>query len=152
MCPRSRMCIVVLLALACLAGVSDAGGWHQFQKDSRNTGITSDAAPRSDPELVWSMQTGSIDVPPIIAGDLVYVYDANGTIRAFDKKSGDPVWRNDIRRRERGRSLCIRCSNRRARPERVYDQLCTHLPGNLLRPPDLYRRIVLRGTQQILLL
>ncbi|OEU54097.1 MAG: hypothetical protein BA871_13910 [Desulfuromonadales bacterium C00003096] len=89
------MCIVVLLALACLAGVSDAGGWHQFQKDSRNTGITSDAAPRSDPELVWSMQTGSIDVPPIIAGDLVYVYDANGTIRAFDKKSGDPVWRNE---------------------------------------------------------
>jgi outer membrane protein assembly factor BamB len=89
------MCIVVLLALACLAGVSAADGWHQFQKDSRNTGTTSDAAPRSDPELVWSMQTGSIDVPLIIAGDLVYVYDANGTIRAFDKRNGNLVWRNE---------------------------------------------------------
>ncbi len=54
MYPRSRcVCaIVALLALACLVGVSAADGWHQFQKDALNTGITSDAAPRSDPELV----------------------------------------------------------------------------------------------------
>jgi len=95
MCRASRMCIVALLALAYLSGLSAADGWHQFQKDSLNTGITSDAAPRSDPELVWSMQTGAIDVPPVIAGDLVYVYDANGTIRAFEKKGGDLVWRNE---------------------------------------------------------
>ncbi|MEA1944411.1 MAG: PQQ-binding-like beta-propeller repeat protein [Euryarchaeota archaeon] len=95
MCPLSRCVLVALLVLACLSGVSAADGWHQFQKDEVNTGITSDAAPRSDPELVWSMQTGAIDVPPIIAGDLVYVYDANGTIRAFDRANGNLVWRNE---------------------------------------------------------
>jgi hypothetical protein len=87
--------LTLLLALTCLSGVSAAGGWHQFQKDALNTGITTDAAPRSDPELVWNMQTSGINVPPIVAGDLVYVYDANGTIQAFDKKSGDLVWRNE---------------------------------------------------------
>ena len=97
MCPRSRcVCVLVaLLALACLAGVSAADGWHQFQKDALNTGATSDAAPRIDPELVWSMQTGAIDVPPVVAGNLMYVYDANGTIRAFDKRNGNLVWRNE---------------------------------------------------------
>jgi outer membrane protein assembly factor BamB len=85
----------VLLALVYLTGVSAAGDWHQFQKDETNAGITPDAAPRGDPELVWRVQTGGIDVPPIIAGRLVYVYDANGTIRAFDKKSGDLAWRNE---------------------------------------------------------
>ena len=97
MCPRSRCVIVVLFVLACFAGISaaDGDGWYQFQKDSQNTGITPAAAPRSDPELVWSMQTGAIDVPPIVAGDFVYVYDANGTIRAFDKRNGNLVWRNE---------------------------------------------------------
>lgn len=57
MCPRSRVCVVVLLALVCLAGVSAADGWQQFQKDALNTGTTSDAAPRIDPELVWSRFT-----------------------------------------------------------------------------------------------
>ena len=101
MCPRSRCVIALLLALVCLAGVSAADGWHQFQKDSQNTGITSDAAPRSDPELVWSAFThtskwsGGIEVPPIIAGDLVYVYDVNGTLRAFDRLNGTLIWSNE---------------------------------------------------------
>ena len=105
MCPRSRwICaIVALLALACLAGVSaaDGDGWHQFQKDSRNTGATPDAAPRSNPELVWSRFThtdewgNGIDVPPIIAGDLVYVYAVNGTLRAFNRTDGTLIWRNE---------------------------------------------------------
>ena len=91
----ARCVIALLLTLACLAGVSAADSWYQFQKDALNAGITTDAAPRSDPELVWNMQTGAIDVPPVIAGDLVYVYDANGTLQAFDKKSGDLVWQNE---------------------------------------------------------
>ena len=85
----------VLAALLLMLAAASASDWSQFQKDALNTGITSDAAPRSDPELVWSVQTDGINVPPIIAGNLVYVYDANGTIRAFDKKSGDLVWRNE---------------------------------------------------------
>ena len=103
MCPRSRcVCVLVmLLALVCLTGVSAADGWHQFQKDALNTGTTSDAAPRSDPELVWSafmhtsMRSGGIDVPPIIAGDLVYVYDVNGTLWAFNMTDGTRIWRNE---------------------------------------------------------
>ena len=100
---RSRCvyAIVALLALVCLAGVSDADDWHQFQKDALNTGITSYAAPRSDPELVWSAFThidewgNGIDVPPIIAGDLVYIYDVNGTLQAFNKTGGTLIWRNE---------------------------------------------------------
>ncbi len=98
---RCVCAIVALLALACLAGVSAADGWHQFQKDAMNTGITSDAAPGSDPELVWSAFThtskwgGGIDVPPIIAGNLVYIYDVNGTLRAFNKTDGTVTWRNE---------------------------------------------------------
>jgi outer membrane protein assembly factor BamB len=103
MCPRSRcVCVLVaLLALACLAGVSAADGWHQFQKDALNTGATPDAAPRSDPELVWgafthtSTWSGGIDVSPIIAGNLVYIYDVNGTLQAFNKTDGTPIWRNE---------------------------------------------------------
>ncbi len=103
MCPRSRVvCVIVaLLALACLAGVSAAEDWHQFQKDSRNTGATQDTTPRSDPELVWSAFThtsewsGGIDVPPIIAGGIVYVYDINGTLHAFDMTNGTRIWRNE---------------------------------------------------------
>ncbi len=101
MCPLSRCVIVALLVLACLTGVSAADGWHRFQKDSLNAGITSDAAPTADPELVWSAFThrndlgNGIDVPPIIAGDLVYVYDANGTLQAFNKTDGALIWRNE---------------------------------------------------------
>ncbi|MCK4623680.1 MAG: PQQ-binding-like beta-propeller repeat protein, partial [Phycisphaerae bacterium] len=86
---------MLFVALVCLSGVSSAGNWSQFQKDSQNTGITMDAAPAGNPELVWSVRTDGIDVPPIIAGDLVYVYDANGTIRAFDRINGTLIWRNE---------------------------------------------------------
>ena len=97
----SMVCIVVLLVLACLSGVSAADSWHQFQKDSLNTGITSDATPTADPVLVWSAFTHTsecgtgIDAPPIIAGDLVYVYDVNGTLQASDRINGTLIWRNE---------------------------------------------------------
>ena len=88
----------MLFALVCLTGIPAAAsvsGWHQFQKDPLHTGTTSDAAPGSDPVLLWSMQTGAINVPPLVAGDLVYVYDANGTMWAFDRRCGSMVWRNE---------------------------------------------------------
>ena len=75
--------------------------WHQFQKDEINTGITYTSAPTKYPELAWSAFTygsemgNGIDVTPIIAGDMVYVYAANGSIWAFDKTSGDLIWMNE---------------------------------------------------------
>ena len=101
MCPQSRFVCVLLLALACFAGVSAAVDWHQFQKDALNTGATPEAAPRSDPELVWSAFThtdewgNGIDIPPIIAGDLVYVYDVNGTLQALGRTGGTLMWSNE---------------------------------------------------------
>ena len=93
---------VALLALALTGlysvmacGVSAASDWHQFQKDETNAGVTHDAAQTSDPELVWNIRTDGINVPPIIAGDLVYVYDANGTVRAIDRKNGSLVWSSE---------------------------------------------------------
>jgi outer membrane protein assembly factor BamB len=98
---RLAVTIIALVALAFAPPLSSAVDWQQFQKDSLNTGITSDAAPGSDHELVWSAFThrtdleNGIDVPPIIAGDLVYVYDANGTLQAFNKTDGALIWRNE---------------------------------------------------------
>ena len=91
MCPWGGMGVFVLLALACLAGISAASDWHQFQKDETNAGVTHDSAPTSDSKLAWNMQTDGINVPPIVAGNLVYVYDANGTIHVIDRKNGSLV-------------------------------------------------------------
>jgi len=91
----------VLAALLLMLAAASASDWSQFQKDCVNRGVTSDAAPRSDPELVWSAFThidewgNGIDAPPIIAGDLVYVYDVNGTLQAFDRINGTLIWRNE---------------------------------------------------------
>ncbi|HJH27482.1 MAG TPA: hypothetical protein C5S37_12155 [Methanophagales archaeon] len=75
--------------------------WQQFQKDEKNIGIIYSSAPIKDPELGWraftygSEWSNGIDVTPIIAGEMVYVFAANGSIWAFEKTSGDLIWQNE---------------------------------------------------------
>jgi len=82
-------------------GMALDSNWHQFQKDEKNTGIIYSSAPIKYPELAWSRFTytsecgNGIDVTPIIAEDIVYVYAANGSIWAFDKTNGDLMWKNE---------------------------------------------------------
>jgi len=85
----------------CTAPPAPQPDWHQFQKDEINTGITYSPAPTEDPELAWSRFTytsewdNGIDVTPIIAEDMVYIYAANGSIWAFNKTNGDLIWQNE---------------------------------------------------------
>ena len=91
----------VILMISVLPAAALDSNWHQFQKDEINIGVTYSPAPTEDVELAWSAFTygsevgNGIDVTPIIAGDMVYIYAANGSIWAFDKTSGNLVWKNE---------------------------------------------------------
>ena len=82
-------------------GMALNSNWHQFQKDEKNTGIIYSSAPTKDPEFAWRAFTygsewgNGIDVTPIIAGEMVYVFAANGSIWAFDKTNGNLIWKNE---------------------------------------------------------
>ncbi|KAB3545337.1 MAG: PQQ-binding-like beta-propeller repeat protein [ANME-2 cluster archaeon] len=98
---NTKTILMLTIVMITLTGTAIASDWQQFQKNETNNGLTGGPAPRSDPELVWSAFTrtdelgNGIDVPPIIAGDLVYVYDADGTLWAFNKTDGTLIWRNE---------------------------------------------------------
>jgi len=95
---------IILLALAVLAlatPLSSAADWRQFQRDEQNAGVTYSPAPTEYPELTWSAFTYTsewgtgIDVTPIITGDKIYIFAANGSIWAFNRTNRDFVWENE---------------------------------------------------------
>ena len=92
---------ILAISVMPLSAAALDSNWHQFQKDEINIGVTYSPAPIEDAELAWSAFTygsemgNGIDVTPIIAGDMVYIYAANGSIWAFDKTSGDLMWKNE---------------------------------------------------------
>jgi outer membrane protein assembly factor BamB len=93
--------ILVIMAISTPASAATLdNNWHQFQKDETNIGITHSPAPPEEPTLAWSRFTSTsfcngIDVTPIIAENMVYIYAANGSIWAFDKTNGDLIWMNE---------------------------------------------------------
>ncbi len=97
---RLLLTILVLTILALATPLSSAADWQQFQRDEQNIGVTYSPAPIEYPELVWSAFTNTsewgngIDVTPIIAGDKIYVFAANGSIWAFNRTNGDLIWKN----------------------------------------------------------
>lgn len=92
---------ILMISVMPLSAAALDSNWHQFQKDEKNIGVTCSSAPMGDVELAWSAFTygnesgNGIDVTPIIADDMVYIYAANGSIWAFDKTSGDLMWKNE---------------------------------------------------------
>lgn len=102
-CKHMNPKILLILAIATitLTGTAIASDWQQFQRDETNNGITDSPAPTEYPELKWSAFTytsewgNGIDVTPIIAGDMVYAFAANGSIWAFDRTNGDLIWKNE---------------------------------------------------------
>ncbi|MEA3324158.1 MAG: PQQ-binding-like beta-propeller repeat protein, partial [Euryarchaeota archaeon] len=101
MSPKRLMILLPALAVLVLAtSISSAADWHQFQRDEQNAGVTYSPAPTEYPELAWNAFTctsdgNGIDVTPIIAGDKIYVFAANGSIRAFNRTNGDLIWKNE---------------------------------------------------------
>ena len=108
---RSRLSLVsavviLLIVMAAFGRVVQADDsptatdWPQFQKDEVNSGKTSDLAPTNSPVMTWrqfTYQSGGIgiEVVPIVAGDMVYVYAGDG-LWAWDKKSGELKWQKGI--------------------------------------------------------
>ena len=88
-----------ILIISVIPAAALDSNWHQFQKDEINIGVTYSPAPIEDVELAWSAFTyesgNGIDVTPIIADDIVYIYAANGSIWAFNKTNGDLMWKNE---------------------------------------------------------
>ena len=93
--------VILMISVMPLSAAALDSNWHQFQRDETNNGVTYSPAPTEYPELNWSAFTytsewgNGIDVTPIIAGDMVYIYAANGSIWAFDKTNGDLIWKNE---------------------------------------------------------
>jgi len=78
--------------------------WSQFQCSWNRSGVTFSPAPINSPGVAWTALHyrsnaacggDGLSVPPVIAGDLVYTFDSNGTVRAFDKNNGETVWRQE---------------------------------------------------------
>jgi outer membrane protein assembly factor BamB len=70
-----------------------AEDWAQFQNGWVHSGETGVYAPAEvSAELAWSAYLEEyVDVPPIVVGDMVYIYTSEGTLYAYDK-DGSYKW------------------------------------------------------------
>ncbi len=91
------ICLIILILLT--AGLSCASGWTQFQADHQHNAVAAGPAPVEDVELLWAAAvsddgSNGISVPPVIGRENVYVLSKNGSVRAFDRFTGELVWKN----------------------------------------------------------
>jgi len=95
------MIFLSLILLTSMASIATASDWGQFQSDWKNSAFEPGPAVKAKPEMIWYEHTSAngdngINVPPVIAGDLVYTYTTNGSVWAFNKHNGELVWSNYI--------------------------------------------------------
>ena len=93
------MIFLSLILLTSMASIATASDWGQFQSDWKNSAFEPGPAVKAKPEMIWYEHTSAngdngINVPPVIAGDLVYTYTTNGSVWAFNKHNGELVWRS----------------------------------------------------------
>jgi outer membrane protein assembly factor BamB len=77
------------------------GGWSSFQKDTYNTGVTSEAGPITAPDmnLSWDclVHPGSmagIDVEPLVVNDSVFVYAYANALASYNRTTGELNWKS----------------------------------------------------------
>ena len=75
--------------------------WEQFQKDSINSGLSSEPTPLANITKEWGYQVGStgsagIGVAPLATDDKVFALDAFGGVWAFNAKTGEQLWKTDL--------------------------------------------------------
>ncbi len=72
-------------------------GWPAPRGDSRGSGSTPDAAPRR-PRVLWKNSApSSFDSGAVVEGDVVYVANSAGELRALSYKTGEVLWRVTIK-------------------------------------------------------
>ncbi len=61
------------------------------------------AAPTTPMKKLWDVQAGAgsskdapLTAPPLVANERIFVLDSRATVRAFDRKTGDRIWRLDL--------------------------------------------------------
>ena len=96
-----KITVITILISLVLTSTAVASDWQQFQNNMQNSGQTTDMAPTTNMILGWQQQVGSsgwagIDVPPIVAQEKVFVYDANGKVWAFNTLTGQEIWGTDL--------------------------------------------------------
>lgn len=69
--------------------------WNQFRHDQENSGRRTESTVEEPerPEPTWDVDVdGSIDAPPVLDRDTVYVGSSVGTVYAFDRYDGRRRW------------------------------------------------------------
>jgi outer membrane protein assembly factor BamB len=91
---RITLSITLCLTLIVLIIPVSASDWTQFQANRENSAFGQGPALKAEPEIAWSQCPGNsgINVPPIVAGNLVYSFTGNGSVYAYNKYSGEAVW------------------------------------------------------------
>lgn len=69
--------------------------WNQFRHDHENSGRRTESTVEEPdrPEPTWDVAVdGSIDAPPVLDRDTIYVGSSTGTVYAFDRYGGRRRW------------------------------------------------------------
>ncbi|PAV13575.1 cell surface protein [Methanosarcina spelaei] len=74
-----------------VAPVLDSSDTVVFKNNLYHTGVTSQAGPIDDPELVWSAHTGYMNTNPLVLDDLL-VSVCSYDISVLNRTTGDYVW------------------------------------------------------------
>lgn len=72
--------------------------WSQFQADGANTGATTAVGPVEGGRVRWWSDTAGVSTSPVVGNKTVYIGSGfcHQSIFAFDKDTGDRVWRTEI--------------------------------------------------------
>ncbi|MEM6331087.1 MAG: PQQ-binding-like beta-propeller repeat protein [Planctomycetota bacterium] len=100
---RARLCKLrgglLPLCLVFLLGVPAAASeWPLARGDRAGTGASKQGLP-DEPRLLWQYKPGgetAFEATPVVAGGVVYLGDADGTLHAVGLDTGKPVWKRTI--------------------------------------------------------
>ncbi len=94
---KSKIKCIILITLIILISSNAAAAfdWLQFRGETHNFGITFEKVP-TNPVVLWAADIQRVDATPIICSDTVYVIGGNGTLYAFDARTGDKIWSSSL--------------------------------------------------------
>lgn len=77
-----------------------SGDWPQWQRDTNHFAALATDEPVVDPQIDWTYNSGSsINVSPLIVGNIIYTFNSAGQLSAVNKDTGALIWKNttDVR-------------------------------------------------------
>ncbi len=85
------------VAVASSAKKPSMSSWPIFRGDSHATGVANSTLPKK-PELVWKFEVerGAFEGTAAIVGGVAYIGDLDGTVYAFELKTGNKKWETNF--------------------------------------------------------